>query len=361
LKIAAQVEILDIRHFNARQLRPLLEQEAALWHQRLSWDYRSSTELLLQYLDSQVLPGFVALDHNRVCGFTFCVHEAAKAIVGDVFAIDAPSSSAGSALHVTHTLLRHLLEVLVHSPTVTRIESQLLLHDLGTTSPPFLDAGFSLHPRLFMECDLSRAELGPERLRPNGIRTALAPAGAQPTASRMQLPLDLTQSAPELPPGLSLRRWSAIHYEAAAALIFESYAGHLDASINDQYRSMHGSIRFLHNIVRFPGCGVFDSDASWLLLDRQTGRLAGMILCSRVADQVAHITQLCVAPAYRGTGLGRTLLRHCILHLLHAGFRAITLTVTEQNQLAVRLYEQLGFFIRHRFDAVVLEKTSLDA
>ncbi|HWZ52413.1 MAG TPA: GNAT family N-acetyltransferase [Granulicella sp.] len=352
MKIAAQIEILDIRHFNARQLRPLLEQEAALWHRRLSWDYRSSTELLLQYLDSQVLPGFVALDHSRVCGFTFCVHEAAKAIVGDVFAIDTPGSSA-SALQVTHTLLRHLLEVLVHSPTVTRIESQLLLHDLGTTSPPFLDAGFSLHPRLFMECDLTLGGLGLERLRPHAIRAAPVLDGTQPIAA--------TEPASELPPGLILRRWSSVHYEAAAALIFESYAGHLDASINDQYRSMHGSIRFLHNIVRFPGCGVFDPDASWLLLDRQTGRLAGMILCSRVADRVAHITQLCIAPAYRGTGLGRTLLRHCILHLLHAGFQAITLTVTEQNQLAVRLYEQLGFFIRHRFDAVVLEKsTSFD-
>ena len=36
-------------------------------------------------------------------------------------------------------------------------------------------------------------------------------------------------------------------------------AGHIDASINDQYRSLHGSLRFLHNIVRFPGCGVFDA------------------------------------------------------------------------------------------------------
>jgi len=42
------IEVLDLRHFSARQLRPLLEQEAALWEQRLGWDYRASIELLLQ-------------------------------------------------------------------------------------------------------------------------------------------------------------------------------------------------------------------------------------------------------------------------------------------------------------------------
>ena len=57
---ATQLEILDLRHFSARQLRPLLETEAAVWEDRLRWNYRSSTELLLQYLDSRILPGFVS-------------------------------------------------------------------------------------------------------------------------------------------------------------------------------------------------------------------------------------------------------------------------------------------------------------
>jgi ribosomal protein S18 acetylase RimI-like enzyme len=163
--------------------------------------------------------------------------------------------------------------------------------------------------------------------------------------------------APALPPSLSLRRWSGTYYEAAAGLIHESYAGHLDARINDQYRSMHGSIRFLHNIVRFPGCGVFEPDASWVVLDQRANHLAGMLLCSVVSDRVAHITQLCVGPGYRGTGLGRTLLRHCIHHLFQAGYESITLTVTQENQRAVALYQQFGFSIRHRFDAMVLERT----
>lgn len=361
MTIAAQVEILDIRHFNARQLRPLLEQEADLWRQQLSWDYRGSTELLLQYLDSKVLPGLVALDQGRVVGFTFCVYEAGKAIIGDAFAI---GSESAPAQQVTRTLLRHLLELLLHAPTITRIESQLLLHDQGAMTTVFAESGFALFPRLYMECNLTPGGLGLNRLQegqlqePRSTRSTMSTAGDRRASTSSLHPNPAPDLAPNLAPGLSLRRWSSNHYEAAAALIHESYIGHLDARINDQYRSMHGSIRFLHNIVRFPGCGVFEPEASWVVLDRQTGRPAGMILCSRIAERMAHITQLCVGPAYRRTGLGHILLRNCLHHLVEMGFEGVSLTVTEENAPAVRLYEELGFFIRHRFDAMVLEKTA---
>jgi ribosomal protein S18 acetylase RimI-like enzyme len=81
-----------------------------------------------------------------------------------------------------------------------------------------------------------------------------------------------------------------------------------------------------------------------------------MVLCSRVADDVAHITQLCVAPSRRGEGLGRLLLQQCMNNLASSSFAAITLTVTEANHQAVKLYHDSGFFIRHRFDAMVLDK-----
>ena len=83
----------------------------------------------------------------------------------------------------------------------------------------------------------------------------------------------------------------------------------------------------------------------------------GMILCSRIAHDVAHITQICIAKAYRGQGLGRALLQHCMAQLRRAGFSAVTLTVTESNEQAVKLYEELGFFVRHRFDAMVYDST----
>jgi ribosomal protein S18 acetylase RimI-like enzyme len=321
MTVATQLEILDLRHFSARQLRPLLETESRVWEQRLRWNYQSSTELLLQYLDSRILPGFVALDRGRICGFTFCVYEGQKAVVGDAFAI---ANDQIQMLQITQSLLHQLLQLLHHSPGILRVESQLLLYDAGSIDETFLAAGFTMYPRLFMEYDLSPSF--------NATHTE------------------------NLPANIELLNWSPDHYQAAAELIHESYIGHIDARINDQYCSLHGSLRFLHNIVRFPGCGVFDADASWVLRDRRSGALIGMLLCSRVASDVAHITQLCVANAYRGQRLGLGLLQYCIRHLARSRFAAITLTVTEANRQAVKLYQNSGFFVRHRFDAMVLDK-----
>jgi ribosomal protein S18 acetylase RimI-like enzyme len=319
LPVAPQIEVLDLRHFSARQLRPLLEREAELWRVRLRWDYRSSTELLLQYLESRILHGFVALDQGRVCGYTFCVYEGHKAVIGDAFASGHRSMSDADA---TRVLLVHMLEMLRHSPAVDRVESQLLLFDSGEFADLFTGPEFTLHPRLFLECDLGSAHA------------------------------DIARS---VPPELEVTQWAASDYQAAAELIYACYVGHADARINDQYRSLHGSLRFLHNIVRFPGCGIFEGNYSWMLRERHSGALVGMVLCSRVGSDVAHVTQLCIAKAYRGKGLGHMLLAQSADTLLRAGFAALTLTVTEANDAAVRLYEGFGFSLKHRFDAMAME------
>ena len=326
---ATQLEVLDIRHFSGRQLRPLLEHEAFAWEKRLKWDYKSATELLLQYLDSRILPGFVALDRGKICGFTFCVYEGQKAVVGDAYSIPVAGLSQ---LEITRTLLIHLFELLLNAPNISRVESQLLLYDEGATTSLFTEYGFSTYTRLFMECDLRGFAADADRRHWLGSGT--------------------------LPATVQILPWTASSYQAAAELIHESYLGHIDSRINDQYRSLHGSLRFLHNIVRFPGCGVFDESASWLLLDAKNGQLIGMVLCSLVAPHVSHITQLCVAPRFRGMGLARSLLRYAMAHLVDSGFETITLTVTEVNDSAVRLYKDLFFESRLRFDAMVLDKST---
>jgi ribosomal protein S18 acetylase RimI-like enzyme len=323
LPVASQFEILDLRHFSARQLRPLLEREADLWRERLHWDYRSSTELLLQYLESRILHGFVALDQGRVCGYTFCVYEGRKAVIGDAFASGHRSMSDAET---TRILLVHVLEMLRNSPAVDRVESQLLLFDAGEFADVFRGREFTIYPRLFLECELT--ELGGDPI------------------------------SPQIPAELTLAPWTAMDYQAAGELIHASYVGHTDAQINDQYRTLHGSLRFLHNIVRFPGCGTFEGNFSWMLRERRSGAPVGMVLCSRVAPKVAHVTQLCVGKAYRGRGLGWVLLQQSADALQRAGFVAISLTVTEANEPAVKLYERFGFKRRHRFDAMAMDTRS---
>ena len=88
----------------------------------------------------------------------------------------------------------------------------------------------------------------------------------------------------------------------------------------------------------------------------EVNEIVAMLLCSRVREDVAHITQLCVAKEVRGRGLGRILIDNCAAHLRARGFRALTLTVTEANENAVALYRHAGFEVTHTFDAMLWER-----
>ena len=323
---AAHMEVLDLRHFNAAQLRPLLREEAERWETRLRWDYSGSIELLLEYLDGRVLPGYVAMYGGRVTGYTFGVMEGAKAVIGDAYAFGETESTSNP---ICETLLHHLIEMLQATPGIDRIESQLLMFPVGALAGPFLSRGFRSYPRLFMIGDVTGA-------------------------------VDVDEAV-QLPAGLRLEAWKPEFYDAAAELIHRSYVGHMDSGINDQYRSVHGSLRFLHNIIRFPGCGTFDAMNSWILRDERTNTPQAMLLSSRVRDDVAHVTQLCVTPALRGLGLGRMLLQQAARVLAKRGGKALSLTVTEANTEARRLYDELGYRTLHRFEAMVWdEKQSVE-
>ena len=109
-------------------------------------------------------------------------------------------------------------------------------------------------------------------------------------------------------PEVEIRRWTEADYQPAAAVITAAYRGHVDAEINDQYRTLSGSLRFLNNIVRFPGCGTFDPEGFVRGARSQVEGLVGLILCSRVRSDVGHVTQVCVLPEYRSRGLGESLI-----------------------------------------------------
>lgn len=334
---AIQHEILDLRHFSANALRPLLEQESRQWTDRLRWDYRNSVELLLGYFDQRSLPGYVVLTNGKVTGYVFSVYEGSKAVVGGAFASPDLASAASENSTNNHgspstprsprdteiLLLRHMLETLQHSPQIHRIESQLLLHPAGSLHPAFVPAGFQPHRRLLLELDLENPAIPPS-------------------------PRDLPRRS-----NLIMRRWEDSDFHHAAALVLQAYQGHIDAHINDQYRTIAGAERFLHNIIRFPGCGFFDAGASRVVVQANSGEMVGLLLCSRVRSDVAHITQLCVAPQLRGQGVAHAMLDANQAHLHYQRFAAITLTVTEQNRAAVDLYSQRGLQLRHDFEAFV--------
>jgi ribosomal protein S18 acetylase RimI-like enzyme len=129
----------------------------------------------------------------------------------------------------------------------------------------------------------------------------------------------------------------------------------VDSEINDQYRSAAGSLRFLNNIVRFPGCGTFDAASSLAAVHTASRTLVGMLLCSRVREDVGHVTQVCLVPEFRKQGLARAMMAACLRSLQDRRFTELSLTVTAANHSAVDLYERLGFHTRRVFDAFVWE------
>ena len=327
MALDASIEILDLRHFDAHALRPLLDAEGELWEQRLHWDYRASARLLMQYLDNHMLPGYAAIEAGQVTGYVFCVYEDTKAVIGDVFALaGAPEdvgSGAGQASTIQETLLRFLFELLLSSPHVDRIESQLLLHPSGSFSGIFRAAGFEVFRRLFL---------------------------VQTLHGRWNAP------KADLSDGLEMRTWREADLAPAARLIGDAYHGHPDSLINDQYRTIHGSMRFLNNIVHYAGCGNFSAQASHVIVERGSRELVALVLGSRVSGQSGHLTQVCVHPAYRRRGLARLLLSQAAFSFMRLGATEISLTVTEANADAIELYMQEGYACMHSFDAAVWQR-----
>lgn len=313
-------EILDLRQFRPGQLESLLAAECEEWRRDLLWDYAGSLDLIRQYIGARILPGYVLADGTpqrpRPRGYGFFVYETHKGLIGDLFV--GPSFRSGQRAE-ERRILEHMIETLTATPGLHRIEAQLMAFQPEELAPTFASQHFRAYRRLFLHLDLAAGQEAP-------------------------------------PPRWPLRPWPGTTFESAATLIQESYARHVDSLINDQYRTFGGSLRFLQNVVHYPGCGVFDEAASAVADDVAGGALAGLVLVSRVRQDVAHVTQVCVAPRWRGRGLGRQLFDAVRSNLRQRGFAAITLTVTEANQGALKLYRQLGFTVLRQFDAYVWER-----
>jgi ribosomal protein S18 acetylase RimI-like enzyme len=388
---ALPLEILDLRHYSATHLRPILDHEDRLWDERLHWDFKPSAELLLQYLDSHILPGYIAVENGQVVGYIFCVYEESKAVIGDVYAHPGPASES-TAVAIENRLSEFVIELLQNSPGVDRIEAQLILHPYGAHRATFDRNGFTTWPRLFMSLNLKgdqnqdpaddahtrvphvsnlRHGFSEEKTNPPTERNPGAPSfaalGEGWVREASALPPSTTERVPHVSnlrngtqrqdaSELRIRPWQDSDFNPAGRLIADAYSGHLDSIINDQYRTIAGSLRFLHNIVRFPGCGIFDPAASFVITGPSSDQLAGLLLCSRIRPDVAHVTQICVAAPYRGQGLASRLLDACIQNLVVRKVTELTLTVTEGNTGAVALYRRSGFRQTHTFPAMTWQR-----
>lgn len=307
---------VELRHLRAEDLAAVLADETVCWRRLLEWDFEPSAELVRRFVGMQALSGFGLVDDTRVVGYSYFVCEERKGLVGDLYVLPAYAT-----VEAENRLLEAVLGALRRTPLVRRIESQLMMLRPAPGRPFPMSRDLHVYPREFMVADLAVTDALP------AVRS------------------DEVVYEP----------WSDRVQEGVAQLIALCYKGHVDSSINDQYRSLPGARKFLMNIVQYPGCGSFFQPAALVATRAGTTPVRGVSLTSMVAPDVGHVTQICVHPEQRGHRIGYELLRRSMVALKAAGCRKASLTVTSDNRGAIELYERMGFAKKRNFSACVWE------
>jgi len=107
--------------------------------------------------------------------------------------------------------------------------------------------------------------------------------------------------------------------------------------------------RYVRHVLDTPGCGAWMPGASFVVDDPQSSALSALVLVTRLSAATAHVAQLVVGTAHRGTGTGHRLLAHAARAAAAAGAVDLTLMVDEGNGPARRLYARHGFAERSAF------------
>jgi ribosomal protein S18 acetylase RimI-like enzyme len=307
-------ELVPLKSLRPEDLDPVLEEEALAWRSLLRWDFDASAELVRRFVRIHALAGHALVCDGRIAGYSYYVCEDRKGLIGDLFLVRDHATT-----HNEDHLLAAVLDDLICTPHLDRIEAQLMMLHGPFERPMPLEAFSKVFPRIFMVADISDAA---------------------------QLPRGAAASQVRIVP------WTPQRHDEAAMLIAGAYQGHVDSLINDQYRSYSGAKRFLMNIVQYPGCGKFFAEGSFAAEDTD-GRLCGIVLSSHVASDVGHITQICVSNIWKGRGVGYELMRSAVLALSANNCERVSLTVTASNTGAIQLYQQMGFRSTRRFAAYV--------
>jgi ribosomal protein S18 acetylase RimI-like enzyme len=278
------------------------------WRARLEWDMSEVSELVRTAIDERVLHGCALVgEADRVEGFCFYAVAARRCLIGGFYVTPQVRSAAANS-----RLAHAVLEDIGRRPGVRRVETQSICFDTTGVEEVMEKAGFCAHERCFMRA------------------RALA-------------------RDPDEHPDVVLRPWVDADFSRCAELIYRAYRGAVDPRINSQYGSRDGCADLLDALTTTPWCGRFDAGLTQVAQARDSRRILGLAVASRISTKVGHLGQVSVLPGVQGRGIGRTIVRGALAAAADNGLDALTLAVTSENTVACRLYEREGFETTLRF------------
>src|SRR5579871_3767465 len=142
--------IVDLRHLRSGDLDRMLEEETQVWEAMLDWDFRASANLVRRFLDMQALNGFALLADSSPVGYCYYVCEEKKGLIGDLYVMKDFLSVQNE-----QALIGAVVEALVKTPYVQRIESQLMMLRNNRTVALPQRTHLKVYVRTFMELEFS--------------------------------------------------------------------------------------------------------------------------------------------------------------------------------------------------------------
>jgi ribosomal protein S18 acetylase RimI-like enzyme len=303
------VRTRHLREASLRELRPLLDEEAALWHADLGWDFSEVRAAVAAGIERGTLPGRMLGDEGGAHAYCYYMVDSGRVIVGSIYSARA---------HRGRGLEEALVEAVVSDARSERGGARVECQTLFCTSPSvdqsFAKAGFAARPRHYMRRDLGD-------------------------------PLPRLS----LPGSLCLRAIRREELQVAADIVYRSHVGSVDAALNLTYSTPLTCRAFVDTLVLRAGCGRFDPEAS-RIAEGPNGPV-GVLIASRLAAGNGHVCQVSVVPETQARGVGAVLMTAALRSLRSQGMASATLSVTVSNQRAHRLYERLGFRVHRGFTA----------
>jgi predicted GNAT family acetyltransferase len=90
---------------------------------------------------------------------------------------------------------------------------------------------------------------------------------------------------------------------------------------------------------------------------RADGRLAAMAGQRLAPTGFSEVSAVCTHPDFRGRGYARSLVAE-MARMIHAGRCVPFLTSLESNTGAIKIYEEIGFSLRRKFQLAVVQPRS---